>query len=148
MKRIVAREEVCIGCRLCEVHCLAEHAPSKDIVKAYKRERSLTSSRVRVEEEGALSFALQCRQCDDPACAAACLTGALQVDEETGRVTYNPEQCMGCWTCVLVCPHGVPQRDPSGTRVMPRCDMCVGRGTPACVENCPNEALILVEDAS
>ena len=147
MKRIEAREEVCIGCRLCEVHCLVEHSRSRDVVKAYKRERPQAWPRVRVQEDGAVSFALQCRHCEEPLCAYACLTGALQRDEETGQVRFDAERCMGCWTCILVCPHGVPERDPSGKRVAPRCDLCPQRDVPACVANCPNEALVLVEDA-
>ncbi|HII85471.1 TPA: 4Fe-4S ferredoxin, partial [Candidatus Bathyarchaeota archaeon] len=46
MKRIVAREEVCMGCGLCEVYCTVEHSKSKDIVKAYNRESPRPISRV------------------------------------------------------------------------------------------------------
>ena len=45
MKRIVIHEENCIGCRLCEVHCLVQHSSSRDIVKAFKSERSRVMSR-------------------------------------------------------------------------------------------------------
>jgi len=38
MKRVYIKEEVCIGCHLCEVYCRAEHSQSKDLVKAFKRE--------------------------------------------------------------------------------------------------------------
>jgi len=31
-------------------------------------------------------------------------------------------------------------------RVALKCDLCPGRNTPACVENCPNQALLLVEE--
>jgi len=35
LMRIVPKEEVCIGCRLCEIHCIVQHSKSKDIVKAH-----------------------------------------------------------------------------------------------------------------
>ena len=37
--RIIPREEYCIGCRLCEVHCIVQHSKSKDIIKAFKQEK-------------------------------------------------------------------------------------------------------------
>ena len=147
MRRIQAREEVCIGCRLCEVHCLVAHSPTRDLVRAYRQEKARALPRVQVQEEGAVSFALQCRHCREPLCAYACLTGAMQRDEQTGMVAFEPERCIGCWTCILVCPHGALQRDPNRLRVAPKCDLCAGREMPACVANCPNEALILVEEA-
>jgi Fe-S-cluster-containing hydrogenase component 2 len=36
MKRILIKEEYCMGCRLCEIHCLVQHSKSKDIIKVYK----------------------------------------------------------------------------------------------------------------
>ncbi|HWJ02702.1 MAG TPA: 4Fe-4S ferredoxin, partial [Verrucomicrobiae bacterium] len=26
MKKVYAKEEVCVGCRLCEVHCIVAHS--------------------------------------------------------------------------------------------------------------------------
>ena len=45
MKRIVIHEEHCIGCRLCEVHCLVQHSASRDIIKAFKVEQRKRSWR-------------------------------------------------------------------------------------------------------
>ncbi|MHB1133841.1 MAG: 4Fe-4S dicluster domain-containing protein [Chloroflexota bacterium] len=143
MKRIIARDEYCIGCRLCEVHCTVQHSRSKNIIKAYKRERVLPTARVHVEERGAESFALQCRHCDEPACVQACLTGAMHKDPETGLVMHDAERCIGCWTCLLFCPNGALAKDRSGAKVVAKCDLCGGE--PACVANCPNEALLFEE---
>ncbi len=38
MKRIYVNEEYCIGCRLCEIHCLVQHSQSKKIIKAFREE--------------------------------------------------------------------------------------------------------------
>lgn len=145
MKRIIAREEVCIGCRLCEVHCAVQHSRSKNILKAYKREGTRPLPRLHVEESGAVSFALQCRHCDEPLCVYSCLTGAMHRDETTGLVVHDAERCIGCWTCMLFCPNGAIAKDTGKGKVVAKCDFCPGLETPACVANCPNEALVLEE---
>ncbi len=145
MKRVYAREEVCIGCRLCEVHCAVQHSRSRDVVRAFKRERIPPTPRLHVEEAGALSFALQCRHCAEPLCVYACLTGAMHRDERTGVVLHDAERCVGCWTCLLFCPYGAIAKDAASGKVVAKCDLCGGLEPPACVANCPNEALVYEE---
>lgn len=144
--RIVPNEAVCIGCHLCEIHCLAEHSRSRQIVRAHKAEQPRAQARLHVEEDLPLTLAVPCHHCSEPMCVYACLTGAMQKDEETGIVTSDPERCMGCWTCIMVCPYAAPVRDPARGIVV-KCDLCSHLVTPACVANCPNEALTLVEVA-
>jgi len=146
VKKIVAREEYCIGCRLCEVHCITAHSKSRNIIKAYKGEFPLPESALVFEEKGAVSFALQCRHCQDPLCVENCISGAMRRDPSTGRVLYQKELCVGCWMCIMVCPFGVIKPDITGHHIKSKCDFCLEREKPACVEHCPNEALILVED--
>ena len=142
MKRIYSKEQVCIACHLCEVYCQAGHAKSKDLVKAMQRESGVP--RTRVEEKKPVSFSLQCRHCDEPACVYACLTGAMTKDPVTGIVNVDTDKCMGCWTCILVCPHGGIRQDKNKGAIA-KCDLCAGKEMPLCVANCPNEALVYVE---
>ncbi|HEC56737.1 MAG TPA: 4Fe-4S dicluster domain-containing protein [Candidatus Syntrophoarchaeum butanivorans] len=142
MKRIYAKEEVCIGCRLCEIHCIVQHSRSKRIIKVFKEEFPRPLSRVIVEEKGPLSFALQCRHCDEPFCVEACMTGAMYRDEE-GRVMHDRDRCIGCWMCIMACPFGVIKRDEG--KVASKCDLCPDLEVPVCVANCPNEALVYRE---
>jgi carbon-monoxide dehydrogenase iron sulfur subunit len=148
MRRIIAKEEVCIGCRLCEVWCLVQHSESKDIIKAFRKEEPRPLARVRVEEYGVDSFGLQCRNCEEPDCVYSCISGAMYLDEETGTVQHDPEKCVGCWTCIMVCHRGAILRDERRRRIAAKCDMCVDLEVPACVANCPNEALILQEEGA
>ncbi|MBS7650000.1 MAG: 4Fe-4S dicluster domain-containing protein [Candidatus Bathyarchaeia archaeon] len=141
MKRIYIKEDVCIGCRLCEVYCLVQHSKSKKIIKAYKGEYPKPISRILVEEKGHLSFALQCRHCEDPPCVEACITSAMYRDPDTGAVLCNDSKCVGCWMCIMVCPFGVIMRGKGGLGVASKCDLCYGEEVPVCVANCPNEAL-------
>lgn len=144
-KRVLANEDTCIGCHLCEVHCRVAHSRSRQILKAY-REEPRPQPRVRVEEDHPTSLAVQCHHCSEPTCVYACLTGAMHKDRETGIVTSDPSRCMGCWTCIMVCPYGALVRDTQRNVVI-KCDLCADLVTPACVANCPNEALTLVEVA-
>lgn len=144
MKKIIAKPENCIGCGLCEVYCTVQHSKSKDIIKAYNSERPKPISRVKLEVNKPLSFAIQCRHCENAPCATACLSGAMQKDNKTGLVTHNKEKCIGCWTCVMVCPYGAIKMDKQN-KVVAKCDFCIEQKEPACVANCPNQALILKE---
>jgi carbon-monoxide dehydrogenase iron sulfur subunit len=145
MKKIYINEEACMGCGLCRVFCATEHSRSKDIIRAHKKESPAPVPRLRVERKAEIAFSLQCRQCEEPYCVYSCLTGAMQKDPATGLVNVDPEKCMGCWTCILACPHGAIVRD-QGKRIVAKCDFCPGRDVPVCVANCPNEALMVVEE--
>jgi len=142
MKRVYSLEDVCIGCHLCEVACITEHSLSKDPVKAFLHEKERPLARCIVEEAngGAVSFSTTCRHCDEPACLQACISGAIKKDER-GRVTIDTEKCVGCWSCVMACPFGSVQRNVEKKRAN-KCDLCPDRERPACVDACPNRALV------
>ena len=144
MKRAYTKEEGCIGCHLCEVYCQVGHSQSKDVIKAFKRESPRPLPRVRVEGKRPVSFSVRCQHCNDPPCVYACLTGALSQDPDSGVVNVDEERCIGCWTCLLVCPFGVIRQDAEQKKVL-KCDLCQGEEIPVCVANCPNEALAHVE---
>jgi len=144
MRRVYVKEEVCIGCHLCEVYCRLQHARSADLVKAFKRESPRALPRLRVEERGVVSLSVRCQHCDDAPCIQACLTGAMSRDPVSSLVTVDEERCIGCGTCLLVCPLGVIRLNTEEKKMV-KCDLCQGEEIPVCVANCPNEALIYVE---
>jgi carbon-monoxide dehydrogenase iron sulfur subunit len=144
MRRVYVKEELCIGCHLCEVYCQLQHAQSKDLIKAFKRESPRPLPRLWVEEKEAVSFSVRCQQCDEAPCVCACLTGAITRDRMTGVIKVDEERCVGCWTCILVCPYGAIRRDTKERKTI-KCDLCEGENVPVCVTNCPNEALVYVE---
>ena len=141
MKKVFAREELCVNCRLCEVYCKTAHSKSKDVLKANKYEEPAPISRVTVYGDREGSVAVNCRHCDDPACVRACITGAMHKDAKTGVVSVDEDKCIGCMTCLAVCPIGCIK---TGTYAV-KCDLCQGEDTPACVKNCPNRALVYLE---
>lgn len=141
MKKIHIHEEYCISCRLCEINCLVKHSRSGKIIKAFREENPRPLTRVKVEEEGYLSFALQCRHCDDAQCLENCPTGAMKRDEKTQAVLCDEDKCIGCWMCIMSCPLGMIQRERKTKKVASKCDLCPAEEIPVCVRNCPNEAL-------
>jgi anaerobic carbon-monoxide dehydrogenase iron sulfur subunit len=146
MKRIYAKENLCIGCKLCEVNCLVQHSKSRKIIKAFREEKDTIVPGILVENCGVASFALQCRHCDDAPCIEACMTGAMHRDPQTGAVICDTERCVGCWMCLMVCPVGAVARG-ADNRVASKCDLCAGESIPVCVSGCPNEAIVF-EDRS
>jgi anaerobic carbon-monoxide dehydrogenase iron sulfur subunit len=145
MKRVSVKEEACIGCGLCQVYCQLEHSQSKDLIKAFKKETPRPLPRVHVERNVEVSFPIQCRHCTEPWCVYSCLTGAMHKESASDEVVVDIEKCIGCWTCIVACPCGALSRDLDSKTVI-KCDLCPGREIPACVINCPNEALVLSTD--
>jgi formate dehydrogenase iron-sulfur subunit len=93
----------------------------------------------------------QCRHCLEPACVSACLVGAMQKTPE-GPVIYDGEKCMGCRYCMVACPYGIPRYQ--WDRAVPyvrKCTLCYPRlkegRMPACVEACPEKAVIFGDRA-
>ncbi len=67
------------------------------------------------------------------------------MSQKDGLITIDQEKCVGCYTCVLVCPYGAIMPGENG--VMQKCELCTGNAakSPACVEGCPNKAIIYEE---
>nr|WP_320116559.1 4Fe-4S dicluster domain-containing protein [uncultured Desulfuromonas sp.] len=154
----------CIGCRKCEQACQQEHtlpAPLRPFddptVLDDKRRPDAMSYTVvnryhngRVDMDGKLIadyVKVQCMHCQDPACASACITGALSKTEH-GAVHYDVNKCIGCRYCMVACPFEIPAyeyHDPVTPRVM-KCTFCEQRLheknlPPACATICPTEAI-------
>ena len=150
MKRIYAIDAWCIGCRRCEVACKAFHSNSKDVVKAFKVQTPSPQNRVRVEGDLSYSIAVNCRHCEKPKCIEGCISGAMTKDPSTGLVSSDPVKCVGCRTCVSMCPFGAVRIEEGPVKEIAfKCDLCsdgTGQpGKPSCVSACPNNALIYIE---
>lgn len=104
-----------------------------------------------------VSVPRRCMHCDNPPCAKICPFSAQEKTPE-GPVVIDPDLCFGGAKCRDVCPWGIPTRQAgvglylklapklAGGGVMYKCDLChdrvVARREPACVEACPQGALV------
>ncbi len=135
----------CVGCRSCEIACAIEHSQSKNLFQAIK-EVPRPRARIKVVYiwDLGLPSPLNCRHCEQAPCVEVCPTRALERDEH-GAVILNPLKCIGCLTCAIACPFGIPELDRYN-KIMVKCDLCRDRRLegrlPACVEACPTGALM------
>ena len=142
MKRVYENEEWCLGCHLCEYNCAFANSGLSDMVKALKNKDIYP--RIRVEDDDKITYAVSCRHCTDPICIKSCISGALSRTPE-GAVTIDKNKCVGCYTCILVCPYGAISHDSEGA--VQKCELCRKNscGEPACVKGCPNRAIVYEE---
>ena len=134
----------CMGCRSCEVACAIEHSQSRELFRAIKEvPRPIPRIKVVYIWSVGMPSPLNCRHCEQAPCIDVCPTRALYKDEN-GATMLNPLKCIGCLSCAIACPFGVPELDLVN-KIMVKCDLCPDRRSrgevPACVEACPSGAL-------
>ncbi|UCE41568.1 MAG: 4Fe-4S dicluster domain-containing protein [Candidatus Aminicenantes bacterium] len=149
----------CMGCRRCEEACVDTNnlpAPQisfedKSVFENKRRPDSKTYTVVNryydsLWVEGPVYSKVQCNHCEEPACASACLVGALKKTPE-GPVVYNEKVCIGCKYCINACPFYIPTYEYSNAfhPKVQKCFMCyhkIDKGeVPACSGVCPVEAI-------
>lgn len=151
----------CVGCRHCEWACRSAHnlpAGNLDsysdtgVFKEYRRtdSNSLTVINEFENEKYPLlpiHVKTQCMHCERPACVSACIVGALTKLQD-GSVVWDTSKCIGCRYCMVACQFQIPtfDYDKSINPNIRKCDLCYDRRKigklPACVDICPNEALV------
>lgn len=140
MKRVYVNEEWCLGCHLCEYQCAFANSGLSDMVKALKGKEIYPM--ITVEGDNKISFAVNCRHCNEPLCVKGCISGALTKGAD-GVVKIDTDKCVGCFTCILSCPYGAIMPSPDHKAVR-KCQLCTDNlsGEPACVKGCPNRAIV------
>ena len=143
MKRVYVVEKWCLGCHLCEYNCAFANSGKTDMATALKDKPIFPRIRVEDGDEEKITFAVSCRHCGDPLCVKSCIAGAIS--QKDGVVCIDREKCVGCLTCVMVCPYGALSQGENGA--VQKCELCMenARGEPACVKGCPNQAIVYEE---
>lgn len=107
-------------------------------------------------------FPVSCQHCANPACEAVCPTGATSRNPETGIVSVDAEECIGCGSCIEACPYQVRVLNVGEpayavdfmlgdydapkhmANTVEKCTFCANRldrgEMPACMELCPGRA--------
>jgi len=151
---ILVDTTMCVGCRNCELVCAETNGlpiPDIDDESVFENKRTPSTTQWTVvnryeTDAGEVYRKIQCMHCIQPACASACLTKAMFKTDE-GPVIWRESKCMGCRYCMISCPFDVPKFEyDSAVPKIQKCIMCWDLvrdgGQPACVENCPAEALL------
>jgi Fe-S-cluster-containing dehydrogenase component len=125
----------CTGCNTCAYRCIQEFRYHGQAAKGLFR------TFVTTNDDGL--YHKRCMHCIKAECVKNCPVNAL-TKSEYGPVLYSIDTCIGCKTCVKVCPFQVPLFDEATKKIV-KCSLCahrVGKGTqPSCVEACPTGAL-------
>ena len=152
MKTVFVNPERCIGCKQCQIACAVEHSASKTLFQAVAegrkpRPRVLVAPGISLDT----SYPSKCRHCDPAPCMSVCPTGAISRDRDLDIVFVDPDKCIACAMCAMVCPFDVITFYPSHEAVLDKpvaikCDHCIDRQKegqiPACVEACKVGALV------
>jgi len=158
---ILVDTDACVGCRNCEWACRTAHnMPTPDldtyadnsVFKEYRLPDSTSLTVVNEFENEKnpllpIYLKFQCMHCERPACVSACIVGALTKLPD-GSVVWSDDKCIGCRYCMVACQFQIPSYDynKSIDPHIRKCDLCFDRRKngqlPACVNICPNEALI------
>jgi formate dehydrogenase iron-sulfur subunit len=150
---------LCVGCRACEAACneanqLPPPAAGFESDAVFEKRRDTGPDVFTVvnrvpnaaKPDEPIFVRKQCMHCNQPACATACLTRALEKTKE-GPVIYNKDRCMGCRYCMIACPFDIPKYQySSNSPYVRKCSFCAGRQKqglkPACAEACPTGATL------
>jgi anaerobic dimethyl sulfoxide reductase subunit B (iron-sulfur subunit) len=130
----------CSGCMACVVACMDQN----DLPENGPGFRHVASIETGSYPSAEISFAsISCFNCGNAPCVIVCPTGAIKRRSQDGIVQVNPDLCIGCRSCLTVCPFGAPGF-LEGNK-MSKCNSCLERVDhglePACVRICPTRAL-------
>lgn len=139
-KVLVHDATLCTGCMRCMTTCSTSHFGSTSFTKSsIQIVRHEGHAITRMDEVDELIFLpMTCQQCDKPRCQEFCPARAISRDPRTNAMIINYSRCIGCRTCVAVCPFGAMRYDTIRKKVF-KCDLC--DGDPQCAKFCPQEAL-------
>jgi anaerobic dimethyl sulfoxide reductase subunit B (iron-sulfur subunit) len=131
--------ENCVQCHACEVACKSMN----NIEPGLKWRMVFDFWEGQFPKVSNRSISFACLHCASPPCEAVCPTGAICKRTEDGIVTVDTNKCIGCHSCLMACPFGIPRFGRDGR--MQKCHLCLDRlnngHEPACVATCPAEAL-------
>ncbi|MFM2481976.1 formate-dependent uric acid utilization protein AegA [Celerinatantimonas sp. YJH-8] len=143
---IIVNPKQCLGCHACEVACVMAHNDGQHVLTADQ-----FFPRIHVIKSEQINTAITCHHCEDAPCLQGCPNGAIQRLDD--GIHIDQQRCIGCKACEVNCPFGAievvtrPIAEHQVKAMALKCDLCVDReGGPACVENCPNQALSLMTE--
>lgn len=142
----------CTGCRTCETVCSAYNYKRMVEDEILNGLGNPHDSNIKVYNYNPdVDIPVVCMMCPDAPCVQSCPVEpdpetnqrALYRDEKTLTIKLNPDRCVGCGTCSMVCTAGTIIPNPDSNQPEGICTLC--DGDPQCVKYCPYGALSYLE---
>jgi anaerobic carbon-monoxide dehydrogenase iron sulfur subunit len=130
-KTLIIDSEICSGCKICEIACSLAH-DSRDI------SGGLSMIKIKDNPQKGIYVPVACGFCENAPCLDACPLHALFLDEKTGVVRVDLEECVGCGLCADSCSFKAIKIHPENNIAIV-CDLCGGE--PECVKYCTQKAI-------
>lgn len=130
----------CVGCLACSVACKAENGvPVGKFWTKVLRVGPFPTVEGGTGADSAMYFLpVGCQHCENAPCVDVCPVGA-SVKLEDGTVQVDPETCIGCQSCIPVCPYGVRYLNEE-VGIVEKCTLCHDKlendELPQCVMQC------------
>lgn len=114
---MVIDRQRCTGCGACTIACKNENNVQAGFSWAYRKIKT-TGKFPNVKYDYIPTL---CNHCAKAPCVRVCPTGAMH--KEDGDITaHDPIKCIGCKSCMAMCPYGVISRNNKKTHSFWRSD--------------------------
>lgn len=97
----------CISCGACSIACMDQN--DFQVKEGQRPFRNVFD--LEMEQKGEVKYShlsLACMHCSDAPCITACPSACLRKDPETNLTVYDTTNCIGCHSCAMACPYGIP----------------------------------------
>lgn len=133
---IVVNIDRCTGCFACQIAC--KEANGVDLGINWNRVL-MQGPFGEYPDMTYYALPMMCQQCENAPCIEVCPTGASYREDETGIVSIDEDACIGCQSCIPVCPYDV-RTYHAEKNIVQKCTLCNGLvkngELPACVQSC------------
>jgi carbon-monoxide dehydrogenase iron sulfur subunit len=130
-KTLTVDPEICCGCRICEMACSLAH-------DSRSASGGLSIIKIKNNLQKGIYVPVACGFCENASCLDACPLNALSLNEKTGVIMVDIDECVGCGLCVDACEFNAIKLHPEKDIAIV-CDLCSGE--PECVKYCTQKAI-------
>jgi len=140
--KIFFHPERCMLCFSCVLACQMNSLGMSEVNKIPRDQEPF--QRISINFTHGTPWVWKCQHCVSAPCMEACVSGSLRQKEEGTGVVHQPETCVGCGSCLLVCPYNALKYDEKEERMI-KCNLCCDEEVPPCVKACQTRALVYRE---